>query len=125
MSKYAPGQVWTYKTRKGEEDSRLTVCQVDVDDELGTIIHVFISNVAIKCDDAPDGLVKNIHHSPYSEAAIDESVLELEAEDVELPDFRDGYRQWREVFEKEEAGIFSLVVSDGVDVMEEAMQRQG
>lgn len=122
MSKYAPGQVWTYKTRAGEEDSRLTVCQVDVDDELGTIVHVFISNVAIKCDDAPGGVVKNIHHSPYSEAAIDESVLELESEDAELPDFREGYRQWREVFEREEAGIFSLVVSDGVDVMEEAMQ---
>lgn len=121
MSKYAPGQVWTYRTRPGEESSRITILKVDQHDKLGNIIHIHVSNVAIKSPSAPDGVAKVIHHSPYTEKAIDDSVLELGAENVELPDFQEGYDTWKEAFDKSEAGVFSISVSEGVAAMEQVL----
>ena len=121
MSKYKPGQVWTYKTRTGEEASRITILKVDEHDKLGNIVHIQISGVALKNPSAPGGVAKLIHHSPYSEQAIDDSVLELVAENVVLPDFQEGYDTWMEAFDKGEGGIFTISVSDGVGAMAQAL----
>ena len=95
--------------------------QVDQHDKLGNIIHIYISNVAIKSPSAPDGVAKVIHHSPYAEQAIDKSVLELEAENIDLPDFQEGYDTWKQAFDKSEAGIFTISVSEGVAATEQIL----
>ena len=122
MTKYQPGQIWTYKTRPGEESSRLTIVKVETHEEIEKIIHVYISDVAIECETAPDGVVKNIHHSPYTEGAINRSVLKLESETAELPKFQEGYAMWKEGFDQGEAGVFDINVSEGVQVMADAVK---
>lgn len=122
MGKYKPGQVWTYETREGEESSRLTVVKVEQNEEFGCIVHVFISNLAIKSENSPGGVVKNIHHAPFIEEALDESVTELESKDTPLPEFQAGYREWKAAFDNGDAGVFSFVVADGIAAMEAAMQ---
>ena len=122
MGKYKPGQVWTYETRDGEDASRLTVVKVDQHEKFGCIVHVFISDIAIDCPSAPGGVVKNIHHAPYTEEALDESVVELDSQGVKLPDFQAGYREWKAAFDNGDAGVFPFVVADGIAAMEAAMQ---
>lgn len=121
MGNYEPGQVWKYETRPGEKDSRLTVVKIDHHDEFGCIVHIFVSNVSISCEQAPGGVVENIHHAPYTEEALDGCVLELESSNVELPPYEEGYAAWKAAFDEGQAGVFSFAVSDGIDATEAAM----
>ena len=122
LNEYCPGQVWTYKTRAGEESSRLTIVKIDEQDEIGEIVHVYISDVAIPCQAAPDGLVRNIHHSPYTLDAINRSVVGLESHTDQLPDFQEGYDVWKQGFDDGEAGVFDLDVREGINVMAQAIR---
>jgi hypothetical protein len=121
MSKYKPGQEWSYKTRPGEESSRLTILKVEPHEKLGNVVHIRVSDVKLRSATAPDGVVSVIEHAPYVEEAIDESAVELMAEDVELPDFAAGYEAWKTAFEKGEAGVFTLPVDKGVEVTEQVL----
>jgi len=92
MSQFEAGQVWTYQTRPGEEDSRLTVVKVEQQDKLGTIVHIRVDGVAQKNPHAPDGVSRVIHHMPFDAEAIRKSVIELVASGVPVPDsFEEGY----------------------------------
>ena len=50
MEPFAPGQVWTYKTRPGEEASRIIVCRVETDPKLGEIVHIHVNGLQISRD---------------------------------------------------------------------------
>ena len=122
LTKFAVGQVWKYKTRPHESDSRLTVVRVDPDDhEFGNIIHIYISAVDIPNSDAPDGKTVFIQHMPYEEDALSNSVLELDTETNELPNYQDGYQLWKAAFEKGEAGVFSVDVAKAVDFVQQSI----
>jgi len=122
LTKFAAGQVWKYKTRPHESDSRLTVVRVDSDDhEYGNIIHIYISSVDIPNPDAPGGKTVFIQHMPYDEDALSESVTELVDETKDLPDCQDGYKFWKEAFEKGEAGVFNISVSEAVGFVQQSI----
>ena len=122
LTKFAAGQVWKYKTRPNESDSRLTVVRIDPDDhEFGNIIHIYISEVDIPNCQAPGGKTVFIQHMPYSEEALNNSVIELELETKDLPDYLDGYKLWKEAFENGEAGVFSIEVSQAVDYVQQTI----
>jgi hypothetical protein len=38
--KFKPGQVWSYKTRPGEERSTITILRVESSPKLGMIVHI-------------------------------------------------------------------------------------
>jgi len=46
--KFRVGDVWEYKTRSGEANSRLTVVKIDRSPELGIIVHIAVDNVTCK-----------------------------------------------------------------------------
>jgi hypothetical protein len=48
---------------------------------------------------------------------VESSVTELVAESVPLPDYSEGYEIWREAFDKNDAGVFSLAVAECVGVI--------
>jgi len=64
-----------------------------------------------------------IGHSPVSEEAILKSITALISENNTLPDFSDGYGRWKDAFDKNEAGVFSIEVAEIVNFMEEAINR--
>ena len=121
ITKFAEGQVWTYSTRPGESESRITIVRLDDDVEYGNIIHIFISNVAIPNPQAPHGKTTYIAHLPYAEDALDQSVAALERDSAEIPDYEEGYRLWREAFEDGEAGVFTIPVEQAIDVVQETI----
>ena len=86
-TKYAEGQVWNYKTREGEEESRLYIVKVESDEMLGWIFHIFVDGLEIKNPHLAGGVQSVLPHSPVSEVTLDKSVTSLLTESVEtMPD---------------------------------------
>ena len=48
IADYAVGQVWEYKTRPGEEASRIYIAKIDENEKLGRIFHIYIDGLTIK-----------------------------------------------------------------------------
>jgi len=120
MNKYEVGQIWSYKTRAHESDSKVTILKVESYDKLGTVIHIYVSGVAIENPNDPDNPHDDISHMPFSEQAINESVTELVGK-TDVPDCSEGYGIWKEAFENGEAGVFSIQVSESVSFMEDTL----
>ena len=115
--KYQPGQVWKYRTRPAETDSRATILRVDSAPQLGYIVHIAIDGLTIKSPQNRDGVAKSISHLPFSETAIDKSLTELDRTGS-VPDFREGYQTWRDGFDQHKAGVWTVSVADAVTAME-------
>ena len=121
-SKFKVGQVWKYKTRPNEESSVLTIAKVENAPEIGNIIHITVNNLKVKNPRAPAGYTDLIGHMPLAESAVAESVTELSNELPDLSIYKEGYQDWREAFDKGQAGIWTLPVSECVAAMETAIQ---
>ncbi len=122
MTNFAAGQVWKYKTRANEEASRVIVCRVEANDKAGHIVHIFVGNLQMKSQHAPEGVANTISHMPFSEEAVQSSVTELEGE-IDVPDFQEGYAMWKGAFDKGEAGYFTGSIAESVDFMGQAMNQ--
>ena len=123
VSEFFAGQVWTYTTRSGEDDSRLVVCKVEHNAKLGSIIHIHVEGVAIKSPSSPGGVSDVVGHMPFAEESLRESVVTAEETRTQLPDYEEGYRTWKSAFDAGKAGIFTTSVAEGVDFMEQALNR--
>lgn len=120
---YQVGQVWAYKTRKAESNSRLYIVKVDSDAKLKTIYHIYIDKVAIKNPYIRDGGIQNVlPHAPVSKATLDASVTQLiSVKASPLPDITEGYKAWKDEYSKGEAGVFTISVSDILKYIEKAV----
>ena len=123
MQPFAPGQVWTYTTRPGEQASRIIVCRVEADPRLGQIVHIHVKGVRLKNKHAPGGVSDQIGHMPYSGDALRKSVTTLESTNAALPSFEEGYREWRSAFDKGGAGVWTAPVSEAITGMESALNQ--
>jgi hypothetical protein len=114
--KYHPGQVWDYKTRPSEPLSTLTILKVST--PLGeTIVHIAIDDVHIT-DLSGEEIAHSITHAPITPEALDRSVTELVRESGPIPDFAEGYADWKADWDKEEGGVFIATVAEVVTLME-------
>ena len=112
---YEAGQVWKYKNRESENDSRLIILHIDNKGSGDEIIHIAVHNLKNKNSETQKYNIDCISHMPFSKAAIDESVIELEGH-TEIPDYSEGYNIWKESYDKGEAGVYSISVSEAVDL---------
>jgi hypothetical protein len=119
-SKYQIGQVWEYNTRPSELNSTITIVKVE-DHPTGRIIHVYIDAVRVRTDIKEDEYSTIIYHAPFAEAAIDLSVTKLQSTLSELPEYEEGYKEWRESFLAGKAGVFTISVKESVEYMEQTM----
>ena len=113
--KFSPGQVWSYRTRRGEESSSITVLRVESIPKVGVIVHVRIEGIRLNnCSDGPSPT--SIGHAPISREALDRSVTKLLEQRRPLPDFERGYNEWRQAC----GGVYTISVADVVKADEEA-----
>lgn len=119
---YSVGQQWNYKTRPTEKSSTLTILKIEEYPETGKVIHISISGLKIKNPASPTGFAEYFSHIPISEEALDKSVTTLKSETGKKPDSleMDGYSYWKE-FDKGDAGIFTIPVSEIVSTMEKSI----
>jgi len=124
-NKFKVGQIWNYKTRLGEENSKLTILKVEKYDSAGIVIHVFLDNLKVKNSDSPNGFSDHIGHLPLSKEAMLKSITTLVSQNNKLPAFQAGYNNWKEAFDSGKGGIFSVEVTDAVKYVEEVMNSGG
>ena len=110
-SKFVPGQVWRYKTRRGEENSTLTILRVEKTPKLGTIVHVRIDGVHFSnCTGGPSPTL--IEHAPLSRAALEASVTGEVGSVSKLPDYAAGYQEWLSHC----GGVYTITIDRVVEV---------
>ena len=120
---FAPGQVWRYNTRSGEEASRVIIGRIEKSPKIGTIVHVKLTGLRIKNPDAPGGLSLVMTHAPISESALSASVTELTKEVSDLDGFSEGYNTWLSSFRVGDAGVFTIPLSQVTEVMEQTLNQ--
>src|SRR5262245_24931597 len=76
-----PGQIWEYRTRAGEEGSRLTVLKIESHPKLGNIVHVALDGLHIRNPAIPGGSSSKVAHLPYQEAALRQSLTKPSGHD--------------------------------------------
>jgi hypothetical protein len=117
-SKFKVGQMWSYKTRSGEEKSYFIVEKVESHLKLGNIIHIAVRKLKMQNRRSPDGISEDVNHMPFAEEALNKSAVKVLKEKVDLPDFKDGYQEWRDAFDAGRAGIYTITLAEAVKVME-------
>ena len=119
--RYQPGQLWTYHTRPGEESSRVIILKVDRDEKLGHIIHIRIEGVLFEKAQTSDLQAGVISHMPFSEEAVDKSMIDLISSDREVPDYHDGYQIWTRASEEGKVSVYTSPIADQIDEMEKSL----
>ncbi|WP_146940962.1 hypothetical protein [Chryseobacterium hagamense] len=121
--KYRVGQEWNYKTRPGEENSILKILKTEEYPASGKVIHISINGLKMKDPHHPEGIADKISHLPITEEALDQSVISIKKDTRRMPDSIevDGYSYWKKEFDKGNAGVFSIPVSEIVNVMEKSI----
>jgi hypothetical protein len=59
-----------------------------------------------------------LHIFHFQKEAVEKSVTRLIGTTKKLPDYKEGYDEWRTAFNNEEAGIFIITVKEAIEVME-------
>lgn len=127
MSKpdYAVGQSWTYRTRPGEEASRVAIRRIDIEPEDGEVFHVSILGVKLRNHRLPGGIQPAMHHAAASRASLDASLLEPDGQADAEEHWRDGYDVWRQAYDNGDAGIFDLPLADVLGYIERVVAASG
>ena|ERR1700722_1293578 len=117
-SKFKPGQVWQYKTRSGEEKSSITILKVESVPKIGTIVHVRVENVRLRnCTGGPEP--DTFQHMPFTHDAIEASITKLVSKTSNVPDYKDGYDEWRNAC----GGVYTISVAEAVAVAEAGFRK--
>ena len=120
------GQCWSYNTRAGEETSFVVIRKVEVDARLGEIIHISVFGLKFPNPNAPGGFTTEAGHLPVAGRSVRSSLKErIDRVAPTGPDWREGYKMWREAFDAGKAGVFTISIGECVGVIEEAAKRNG
>lgn len=122
--KFRAGQVWKYDTRPGEDNSTLTILNVEKYENGDAIIHVRLDGIKLYNPNSASGYSNSIGHLPFSDEAISRSVVTLAGVIDSLPDFSDGYNQWKEAWESGKAGYWKVEVKEAVEGMDRIMRER-
>ena len=115
---FAPKQVWRYRTRPDEDDSRLIIGSIDVVSR-ETVVSVCVVGTRIRNPHRPGGIQEMLPHTPMAMPALVECVIEL-CGAAELPkEFSEGYNVWREAVERGQSTFFTISVAEILGLAEE------
>ena len=127
MSKpdYAVGQSWTYRTRPGEEASRVAIRRIDIEPEDGEVFHVSILGVKLRNHRVPGGQQPAMNHAAVARSTLDASLLESAGEADTDESWRDGYAVWRQAYDSGDAGIFEIPLPEILGYIEMVVAASG
>ncbi len=113
--KYSEGQVWSYKTRRGEEESKFIIVKIEKDMRQRKIFHLCIEKVRIKNPRVAGGFSSYIAHIPVSEKILDEDCLKVVDIRKNLPDISNNYKEWKD----QKGGVFAIPIKQIVQNIED------
>jgi hypothetical protein len=120
---YQPGQIWSFAGRPGEESAFLVITKVEesvIGDETKVIVHVYIDGVEI--EHPAGGVIKIIPHMPFTEAALNRSLIYSIDISMDLPAYESSYEKWREAYLNGKAEVFDISVRAALDSLEWSLQ---
>ena len=118
--KYKEGQVWSYKTRENESNSKIYIVKIEYNKTIGKIYHIYIDNLNIKNPYQKSKIQNNLSHSSVSEKTLDDSVIKIVTAKYENNiDISDGYVAWKEAFDDGKAGVFTIPVNEIIQCIED------
>ena len=118
--KYKEGQVWSYKTRENESNSKIYIVKIEYNKTIGKIYHIYIDNLNIKNPYQKSKIQNNLSHSPVSEKTLDDSVIKIVTANYENNiNISDGYVAWKEAFDDGKAGVFTIPVNEIIQCIED------
>lgn len=110
------GQRWAFVGRSTDPAPRATILRLEPFGR-GEVVHLAIDGVILG-PARPDGShAEGIAHLPLAREAVEQSVTQLEADKVPLPDFAAGYQLWLE----SHGGAFNLSIAAALDMVEHTM----
>ena len=118
--KYKEGQVWSYKTRENESNSKIYIVKIEYNKTIGKNYHIYIDNLNIKNPYQKSKIQNNLSHSPVSEKTLDDSVIKIVTAKYENNiNISDGYVAWKEAFDDGKAGVFTIPVNEIIQCIED------
>ena len=123
-SDYQAGELWSYKTRPGDDESLVLIDRVETVPKLGTIYHISVLRVHLPNPKDESRRLVDLPHFPVSKQTLDLSVIELVGKRAPLDAYLPGYAEWKRAFDAGEAGVFTIAVSDIVGMIETAIARK-
>ncbi len=121
--KFKIGQVWKYHNRAGEDSSTLTILKIEKYEKGGTIVHISVDGIKLYNPDAPGGYSSFIGHLPFAEAALFKSVTQLTGQNNNLPDYAEGYNDWKEAWDKGKGGYWTIDLKEAINGIDRVMRQ--
>ncbi len=121
---FEAGQVWRMKARPQDGDAHLAILAVTDHEALGQVCSIAVTNVCLRNPHVPGGVQEMLPHAPVTAAMVEAAVGEMVAEDgptADDPDFEGPFQEWLEPFEKGEAGVFTIPITDILDLIEKSV----
>lgn len=125
LKMFRAGQVWKYDNRPGEDDSTVTILKAEEYDKGDPIVHIRVDGIRLYNPGSKSGGSTFIAHMPFSEKAISSSVTELIGRREPMPDFSEGYNQWKKEWESGKAGYWNISLKEAINGMDVMMQENG
>jgi hypothetical protein len=119
-SDFLEGQVWSYKTRGGEETSTILINKVESNAKLAQIFHISVIGVRVKNRRATSDVTTELPHLPVSKQTLDASCVEIVGRSSPHPQYIAGYTDWKRAFDQGRAGIWTASISEIVQAIEDA-----
>jgi hypothetical protein len=107
------GQKYSFSIEGDHPSPHFIVCAIDYEQST-EIASIFIGGLNFRNDLSETGYGHEIHHAPVQVQSLLDSNPVLVSENVDIPDFHEGYQAWKEAFESGEAGCFAVPVADVV-----------
>jgi hypothetical protein len=122
LKNYQTGQIWKYRARDGEAESQLVIINSTLVPGCGEIYSVAVEGVKLKNPWLVGGIQTNLPHAPVSAGALDLSVLELIGiRPSPLEEYGDAFQEWKQPFDRGEAGVFTIPIAEILNCVEEAV----
>ena len=115
------GQVWRYKTRKGEAESRAIVLKIeDTEDLQDAIVHFKVTGLNIQAGSGDkQSTISELGHIPLMKSIVSKELIKVSGSTQVSLKMLDGYREWS----LNEGGIFALGLSDSISLVESGINR--
>ncbi len=121
--KFKVGQVWKFDNRVGEDSATLTILKIEKYEKGDTIIHIRVDGLKMYNPKVASGYSNDIGHLPFSKKAIEKSVTKLVGQNDDLPDFSDGYNQWKEAWDNGTGGYWTVNLKEAIEGVDSAMRQ--
>ena len=122
--KFKVGQVWRYNNRPGEDSSTFTILKIEKYEKGDTIIHIRVDGIKLYNPNVAFGYSTFIGHLPFSEKVISNSAIKLVGQNNNLPDFSEGYNQWKEAWDNGKGGYWTIDVKEAIEGMDSVMRQK-